>query len=192
MTISQMAMNVGHQVFLNNCWGLKYTAGRTNVSSLNTPPQQLHSEVKVIQRSRCKQRNRIKKLLWSLPLRKRLRCCPNHPSLFVRLNYWVHILCDLFLAGQSRNPSTEFWAFMLLENWSQTTPCVKLEVFPDNCHKLPVNMWIHDVTTFLLAVPQGTISHHGLSPSSSKSLWKVFFTLWLGVVENCKGLRQIS
>jgi len=62
------------------------------------PSQQLHSEVEVTQRSRCKQRNRVEKYLWSVPLRKRLRSGQT-------FHYWlqgaviaVHALCDLFLA----------------------------------------------------------------------------------------------
>lgn len=93
MTISPMAMNVGHQVFLSNSWGLKGTRGKTNTSSLNTPSQQLHSEGKVMQRRRCKQRNRAGKYSWPVSLRESPGCWPSHPLLPVRRC----VFCDLFL-----------------------------------------------------------------------------------------------
>lgn len=127
MTISHMAMNVGHQVFLNNCWGLKCTIGKTNISSLNIPSQQLHSEVEVIPRSRCKQRNRVEKYLSSVPLRKRFRCWPNHPLLDIRCYYcsacFVWPLPCLWA-------STELWVYTLLESRSQATTCIKPEESP--------------------------------------------------------------
>lgn len=96
MTISHMAMNVGHQVFLNNCWGLKCTIGRTKISSLNTASQQLHSGVKVIQRSGCKQNDRVEKYLWSVPFGKRLRFWPKHPLLTIKYGHCsAHIMWPL-------------------------------------------------------------------------------------------------
>lgn len=124
--MSHMAMNVGHQVFLNNCWGLKCTIGKTNISSLNTPSQQLHSKVEVIQMSRCKQRNRFEKYLWSVPLRKRRRCWPNHLLPAIRcyrcsVRFVWPLACLWALI--------ELWVYMLLESWSQATTCIKLEEF---------------------------------------------------------------
>lgn len=171
MTISHMAMNVGHQVFLNNCWGLECTIGKTNISSLNTPSQQLHSGVKVIRRSRCKQKNRVEKYLWSVPLRKRLRCWPNHPLLAERCNY-----CSAHFVW----PLPCLWAVKIPIDWTlalyvagKSKPSYDLYktggISSVICHKLSANMWIHHVTTSFPAVPQGTVSHCDLSLSSSES-----------------------
>lgn len=153
MTISHMAMNVGHQVFLNNCWGLKCTIGRTNFSSLNTASQQLHSGVKVIQRSGCKQNDRVEKYLWSVPLGKRLRFWPKHPLLTIKYSHCsAHIVWPLPCLWAVKKTSVEPWVYMLLESWSQATMGTKPEEFLLSCHCISYSCSTGDyITSWLIS-----------------------------------------
>lgn len=195
MTISHMAMNVGHQVFLNSCWGLKCTTGRTKVSSLSIPPQQPCGVVEVIQRDRSKQKNGAERHLWSF-LGKDLGVGQTTCSVHKGSNTAVHILCDHFLAGnQSNHPAIELGVYMLLWNQSQDTSCVKQEEFPVIFHQLPIHP--KSEYTISLHLFQLFCRGHITSRLISKQLWKLvsvedFLNLRLGVMENCEGLRWIS